>query len=110
MIYNVEVRQELAELKIFAQLMAEDFSSGCSQYSQQLDTGTDKKQDVCMANETKCPYYNGPYQTQGETVPVSETHVGIAPGQQLGFCRLQKDAIRIGPIILFDKGFLKRVR
>lgn len=32
---------------------------------------------------------------------------GIAVGVELGFCRLQKDVIRIGPFSLFDKRWIR---
>ena len=41
--------------------------------------------------------------------PVSGTHVGIGEGTQVGLCRLQKDAIRIGPLIFFDKRWIRPI-
>lgn len=88
-------------------LVGTDIQKGCSSYSRQTDPGNGKTLDMCMDNRRDCPFYEGIYITRGDTQPtggVSRYDCGIAEGVAVGFCRLQKDAIRLGPILLFLRG------
>lgn len=83
-----------------------DLVKGCGSYTKQLDTGTGKVLDLCMFDRRSCKYYDGVHVTRGETEPVgklSQWDCGIGEGVQVGHCRLQKDALRLGPIPLLDK-------
>lgn len=102
--------QESSLVRELIAIYSVDLLKGCSSFTQQLDTGTGRVQDICMTDEQECRFYDGQYQTQGRTEPlgkVSQYDCNIAEGVQVGFCRLQKDAIRVGPAVLFDKRWVR---
>lgn len=97
-------------LQVAVAIYGADLKKGCSSYTRQQDSGTGKTLDLCMDNRQQCPFYDGQYQTHGNTEPIgsiSQYDCRIAEGVQVGFCRLQKDAIRLGPAVLFDKRWVR---
>lgn len=107
---STESEKEPNLIKAVWDIYSADFRKGSISFSRQLDTGTGKVVDLCMDDKQECPFYDGVYVTHGITEPVGELSrfdANIGAREQLGFCRIQKDAVRIGPFILFDK---KRIR
>lgn len=92
------------DVKMVIDLALNPLKTGCGSFSREKDLGTGKVVDLCEKNVIDCPYYEGPYQTHGKTEPEFPYALPKRADYQLGTCRLQKDAIRIGPIILWDKG------
>jgi hypothetical protein len=105
-----EQYKEPGVLRVIWDIYGTDLKKGCSSYTRQTDAGTGKTLDLCFDNRISCPFYDGTYQTHGETEPsgkLSQFDVSIGEGVQVGFCRLQKDAIRFGPLLVFDKKWLR---
>lgn len=87
-----------------------DLLKGCQSYSRQIDSKTGKAKDICMYNQANCPFYQGLYITRSRTKPIgrlSKYDVGMCEGVPLGICRMQKDLIRLGPLPLFDKLWIR---
>lgn len=96
--------------KMITDIYWTDLLKGCSEFTRQTDSGTGNTQDLCMANNESCPFYDGLYGLHGKGEPqgrLSRYDLGLGKGYKAGFCRLQKDVIRIGLLPLFDKRWVR---
>ena len=88
----------------------QEFKTGCGAFTRQLDIGTGKTQDLCSMDREKCPFFDGWYQAHGDMEPEYPYDLPIGQGTHIGFCRLQKDTVKIGPIVLLDRQLLRKLQ
>lgn len=80
-----------------------DVSVGCKHYSKQTDTGNNKQVEMCVVNNSSCQFWESNYMTKGVSRPEIMGDPVISKGEVVGMCRMQRDTIHLGPIIIFDR-------